>query len=174
MAKSTSVDVGESETMRSGRAGIVTDPLAVSTVTGNPTTSMAVVKGLEVVDAPAEDGASVAETEADVVAGVSAVADEEPHAATTSAIAEIAVRVLVDKKMLLSLEEPSWLRHNPSSEGVSHTGGKASWLIPEGLHSCGTAPDSHRTSLRTRRPGKPGVDQGSNTGVTRLPSPAGQ
>jgi hypothetical protein len=166
MANSTSVDVGESETMCSGRAGIVTDPFAVSTVTGNPAAPVA--EGLDV-------AGTLAETGADVVAAVSAVADEEPHAATTSAIAAMAVKVLVDKKMLLSLEEPSWLRHDPSSEGVSHTGGKASWLIPEGLHSCGTAPDSHRTSLRTRRPGEPGVDQGSKTEspVARPSSPAG-
>lgn len=39
------------------------------------------------------------------------------------------------------------MRRDPSSEGASHTGGKASWLVPEGLHSCGTAPDLHRTSL---------------------------
>lgn len=54
------------------------------------------------------------------------------------------------------------MRRDPSSEGASHTGGKASWLVPEGLHSCGTAPDSHRTSLHTRRPGRPGTHKASN------------
>jgi len=28
---------------------------------------------------------------------------------------------------------------------------QATWLIPEGLHSCGTAPDSNRTSLLAPR-----------------------
>ena len=57
---------------------------------------------------------------------------------------------LLDMKMLLSLEERSRMRRYPSSEGASHTGEKATWLVPEGLHSCGTAPDFHRTSLAPR------------------------
>ena len=160
--------------MVAGFDGIVTEPLVVSIVTGKSAASPTVVDEPAVGGMVVVDVGAVVDTGASVVAGVSAVAEEEPHAAATSATAATAARILVDKKMLLSLEEASQMRRDPSSEGASHTGGKASWLVPEGLHSCGTAPDSHRTSLRARRPGGPGVDQGSNTGVTRLPSPAGQ
>ena len=63
------------------------------------------------------------------------------------------------------------MRRDPSSEGASQTGEKASWLVPEGLHSCGTAPDSHRTSLHTRHPGKPGTGKRSKEVLPNRHSP---
>jgi hypothetical protein len=100
-------------------------PFAVWTITGKPVASAPEVDVLGggslvvVVDC-------VVDTAVVVVTGVSAVADHDPHPATTSAVAAIAGRILRDKPMLLSLEEPYWMRRDPSSEGSSHTGGKAS------------------------------------------------
>ena len=88
--------------MCSGRDSIVMGPFAVSTVTGKPVGSARVVDGLDggslVVVVDCVPAATVV-----VVAGVYAVADDDPHPATTSANAAIATRIIEDKRMLLSL-----------------------------------------------------------------------
>ena len=46
-----------------------------------------------------------------------------------------------------------WNAGHPSIESYPLRLGQATWLIPCGLHSCETAPDSNRTSLlRSERP----------------------
>src|ERR671935_1225289 len=51
---------------------------------------------------------------------------------------------------------PAALPHEPPfRRELTFVGvGQATWLVPEmGRHSCGTAPEWNRTSLRLRRPG---------------------
>lgn len=81
----------------------MTGPFAVSTVTGNGVSPLAaVLAGVSLVVL----AAWVVATAAVVAAGASAVADEDPQAATTSAATAVRVKCLLDRRMLLSLEEP--------------------------------------------------------------------
>jgi hypothetical protein len=131
------VDVGESDTIFSGCFSIVTDPFGASIVTGNPGSSGAVVDEVVVDELDVDDVATVVVTAAvatvvvtatvavvpSVAGGASAASVDDPHAAATSAIAVIVNRNLRDTLLLLSREERSWKRQDPSSEGaVAHRG----------------------------------------------------
>jgi hypothetical protein len=112
--------------MFSGCVSMVTGPFGALIVTGNSDDSGTVGDEL-VVDELAVDDAAIVEVDATVVVvpsvvdGASAVSDDDPHAAATSAIAVNVNRILRDKVRLLSREEPSWKRRDPSSEGaVAH------------------------------------------------------
>jgi hypothetical protein len=78
---------------------MVTGPFGASMVTGNPSDS-----GIVVDDVVLDELAVVVPS---VVVGASSVSDDDPHAATMSAIATNTVRILRDMMMLLSREEPS-------------------------------------------------------------------
>lgn len=113
MAKSTSVDVGERDTIRVGRTSIVTEPFGASIVTGKPEASDTVVDVLVAVGLVEVDAVVASEDAVDVVvvAGVvvegSAVSGTEPHAVATSATAATVIRNLPGTTLLPSLEEPS-------------------------------------------------------------------
>src|SRR5665811_981369 len=109
MAKSTSVDVGERDTIRAGRASIVTEPFGASIVTGKPEASDTVVDVLVAVGLLEVDAVVVSEAAvvvvvvvASVVVDGSAVADTEPHAAAMSATAATVIRNFRGTRLLPS------------------------------------------------------------------------
>ena len=104
------------------------------------------------------DGASLVDVAgATVVTGGMVLVDvavplEQADASRLSATATKAILCFTD--LLLSREEPVVRGLHPSSESSSTTTWRGDLACPRmGLHSCGTAPDSNRTSLFTRFPG---------------------
>ena len=146
IANRSSVAVGESDTIRSGRSSIVTCPLVPSTATGN--------------DDGSEDGSE--DGEATLPACASSEPSEEPHAATDSAstnattmLRGLPIRPPSDPKELrwVSISPPT---NRPSFEDRRlRDGGGDPTRPPKGLHGCGTVPDSNRSSLHPVAPGLP-------------------
>src|SRR5215204_7281604 len=142
IANRSSVAVGESDTIRSGRSSIVTSPLVPSTVTGNYDGS--------------EDG------DVTLPPGTSSDPTKEPHAATdspsrsaTMKLRRLPISPPSDPKELrwASFSSPT---NRPSFEDRRlRDGGGDPTRPPKGLHGCGTVPDSNRSSLHPVAPGLP-------------------
>jgi hypothetical protein len=140
IANRSSVAVGESETIRSGRVSIVTSPLVPATVTGNA------ADPVDAVDEPA--------------VGPIVMAWSSEHAANANAIATkmprgLPIRPPSDPKELrwASISPPT---NRPSFEDRRlRDGGGDPTRPPKGLHGCGTVPDSNRSSLHPVAPELP-------------------
>src|SRR5262245_18995140 len=141
IANRSSVAVGESDTMRSGLAWIVTSPLVPETVTGK---------------------AAAAEL---TVAAFDEAGSSEPQAASANASATATMmprglpwRPPVDRKALrwVSFSPPT---NRPSVEDRRLRHGTGDPTRPrKGLDGCGTVPDSNRSSLHPVAPGLPRPD----------------
>src|SRR5262249_35144781 len=167
IAKSISVAVAERETIAVGLWVMVTLPLAAYTVTGN-----CVAAALDVGVAGAEPGAGPPEL---------------AHAATDSAAIEATAPARARRVLLsmLILHRHRGGRSAPAATpgGVERTAlpprtgfaaqGRRPGSPPKEQYRCGTAPGSHRSSLRLCRPGTlPGRSHPSNGG--RVPPPRAQ
>jgi hypothetical protein len=95
---------------------MVTGPLAVVIVTGNPPWSARARVLVGVDEIVVESDCVVVVVGTAVVAGVSAVADEAAHAVARNPM-PATMLINLGGMVLLSLEEPSWKRRYPSSEG---------------------------------------------------------
>src|SRR5439155_1992938 len=127
IANRSSVAVAESETIRSGRESSWIAPAVVVTVTGN--------NGAGFEDAGDACGAT-------------------PSAASTSSAASLVLNIKTSARRRRE-EARRHLPHEPPFLRGLHSFDieQATWLSPEGHHSCGTAPESHRASLLLHRPG---------------------
>ena len=155
MAYSISVWVADIETILVGRAGISIAPFAAEMVTGNAggATVVVVAASVDVVGGRVVVGVVVAAVVGGLVALGSLSAAEVLQPAAASMTAASSSNLLVNKTILRCRRmkavagraddvclHPRLVRHR----NVRRPG------LPRGDHSCGTAPDLHRTSLPSR------------------------